>query len=114
MKLIRGEALKEMNKFKNNSIDHIITSPPYNMNLIVRNGKYTSRQIVKELSSKYEGFSDNLSMEEYFKFTKNILKECLRVTRGYIFYNIQFITGNKRALFKIIGEFNKYIKEIII
>lgn len=30
------------------------------MNLRIRNGKHCSRQIVKELSTKYEGFDDNL------------------------------------------------------
>ena len=44
--------LSTLKKFKENSIDCVITSPPYNMNLRIRNGKYCSRQIVKELSDK--------------------------------------------------------------
>ena len=47
--------LKEM---KDNSVDLVVTSPPYNMNLRIRNGEYTSRQIVKEMSSKYDDFDD--------------------------------------------------------
>lgn len=109
-----GDALNLLKKMKEDSFDHTITSPPYNMNLRVRGGKYTSRQIVKELSSKYEGFDDNLQMEEYYKWTEQVIKTLLRVTKGYIFYNVQFITGNKRALFKIIGKFNENIKEIIV
>lgn len=31
-----------------------------------------------------------------------------------VFYNVQFLTGNKRALFKLIGEFNEKLKEIIV
>jgi site-specific DNA-methyltransferase (adenine-specific) len=30
------------------------------------------------------------------------------------FFNIQIVTGSKEALFKIIGDFNKNIKDIII
>ncbi|MCC3160930.1 MAG: site-specific DNA-methyltransferase [Mollicutes bacterium PWAP] len=107
-------SLKEMKIMEENSVDHTITSPPYNMNLRVRGGKYVSRQIVREISTKYSNFDDNLTMEEYFNFTKKTLKELLRITEKYVFYNVQFITGNKRALFKIIGEFSDYIKEIII
>lgn len=109
-----GDSLKLMKKIKDNFIDHTITSPPYNMNLRVNGIKYCSRQIVKEFSTKYNTYSDNLSMDEYFNFTKNTINELLRITKGLVFYNIQFLTGNKRALFKIIGEFNEYIKEIII
>lgn len=114
LKLFNDDFFKVIKKMEDNSVTHTITSPPYNMNLRVSNNKYKSRQIVKELSSKYEGFDDNLSMDEYFNFTKKTLTELLRVTSGYVFYNVQFITGNKRALFKIIGEFNENIKEIII
>lgn len=113
-KLYLGNSLIEIKQIKNNSVDHVITSPPYNMNLRVRNNEYVSRQIVKEISTKYNGYDDNLTMEEYFQFTNKTLLELLRVTKKYIFYNIQFLTGNKRALFKIIGKFSNNIKEIVI
>ena len=113
-KLICGNCYDELIKMNNDSIDHVITSPPYNMNLRIRNASYCSRQIVKEFSTKYEGFSDNLPIDEYYNFHKNVLSELLRVTKKYIFYLIQPITGNKRALFKLIGEFNENLKEIII
>ena len=90
-----------------------ITSPPYNMNLRIRNGKYTSRQIVKEFSTKYKNFNDNLTMEDYYKFNEEVLNY---LTQGsnLVFFNIQFLTGNKRALFKLIGEFNEQLKEVIV
>lgn len=114
IKLLRGNCYEIIKKMENNSIDHVITSPPYNMNLRIRNGKYCSRQIVKEFSTKYNGFDDNLPMEEYFEFHKNVINELLRITRKYIFYIIQPVTGNKRALYKLLGEFNENIKEVII
>ena len=105
--------LDTMAKMPDNSIDLVITSPPYNMNLRIRNGKYCSRQIVKEFSTKYEGFDDNLPIEEYYKLHLKILKELLR-TSSVIFYNIQIVTGSKRAIFKIIGELSDYLKDIIV
>ena len=58
-----------------------VTSPPYNMNLRVRGGRYCSRQVVKELSTKYRAYPDNLPMDEYFQFNCDVLDELLRVSR---------------------------------
>lgn len=98
---------------EDNSIDSVITSPPYNMNLRIRNGVYCSRQIVKELSTKYANFDDNLPIDEYYELHLSILKELLRVS-NMVFYNIQIVTGSKRAIFKIIGELSDYLKDIVI
>lgn len=102
-----------LKKMPDNCVDLVITSPPYNMNLRIRNGKYCSRQIVKELSTKYEDFEDNLPIDDFYNFHKNILTELLRVS-DLVFYNIQIVTGSKRAFFKLIGEFSDNLKEIII
>lgn len=113
MQLINGNCLDTLKSLKDNSVDLTVTSPPYNMNLRIRAGKYCSRQLVKEISTKYVGYDDNLPMEKYFEFNKNVLNELLRVSK-IVFYNVQVLTGNKPALFRLIGEFHEYIKEIII
>lgn len=113
MEIINGNCLEELPKLEDNSFDLVITSPPYNMNLRIRNGKYCSRQIVKEISTKYKNYDDNLPIEKYFEMNKTVIEECLRVSE-MTFYNIQFLTGNKRAFYKIIGHFSDYLKEIII
>lgn len=111
--LLLGDCLDRMKEIPDRSVDAVITSPPYNMNLRIRNGKYVSRQIVKELTTKYDNFDDNLPMDDYFEFNKKVLNECLRVS-DLVFYNIQILTGNKPALFKIMGEFHDKIKELIV
>lgn len=111
--LILGNCLDVLKQMQDNSIDCVVTSPPYNMNLRIRNGKYCSRQIVKEISTKYEGYDDNLPMNEYFEFNKKIVDELLRVS-DLVFYNVQFLTGNKPALFKLLGEFSEKVKEFIV
>jgi len=111
--LIHGDCLEKMRGIESGSIDLIFTSPPYNMNLRIRNGKYCSRQIVKEISTKYHSFDDNLSMDDYYNFNKKVINECLRVS-DIVFYNVQFLTGNKPALFRLIGEFSDKLKEFII
>lgn len=105
--------LDTLKKMPDSSIDAVITSPPYNMNLRIRNGVYCSRQIVKELSTKYDGFSDNIPIDEYYNFHKKVIKELLRVA-DIIFYNIQIVTGSKRAFFKLMGDFSDKIKDVIV
>lgn len=98
--------LETLKRIPDNSIDLVLTSPPYNMNLRIRNGKYCSRQITKEFSTKYEGFDDNLPIDEFYNLHSSIIRELLR-TSSIIFYNIQIVTGSKRAFFKIIGFLKK-------
>ena len=112
-KIFNEDCIETLKRLDNNSIDCVITSPPYNMNLRIRNGKYCSRQIVKEISTKYSNFADNLPIEEYNKFHTNVLRELLRVSK-VVFYNIQIVTGSKRSIFKMIGEFNEFLKDIIV
>jgi len=111
--VLQGDCLELMKDIPDKSIDLVLTSPSYNMNLRIRNGKHCSRQIVKELTTKYVSFADNLPMNEYFEFNKKVINECLRVS-NLVFYNIQILTGNKSAIYKLMGEFNENIKEIIV
>ena len=111
--LFNQSCLSTMASLDDNHADLVITSPPYNMNLRIRNGKYCSRQVTRdEFSTKYNGFDDNLPIEEFYHQHKTILKELLRVS-PLIFYNIGIVTGSKRAFFKLIGDFNEQLKEII-
>ena len=111
--LMQGDCLDRMKEIPDGSADLVLTSHPYNMNLRIRNGKYCSRQIVKEISTKYVNYDDNLPMDDYFEFNKKVLLECLRIS-DLVFYNVQFLTGNKPALFKLLGEFHYNIKEFIV
>ena len=73
-KIYNEDCLEGMKRIPDKSVDLIFTSPPYNMNLRIRNGKYCSRQIVKEISTKYENFSDNYQ----WKIILNLIKKLLR------------------------------------
>lgn len=111
----------------NTKVDLVITSPPYNMNLRIRANPKTgirsfcSRQLKgDEFSSKYAGvnrdelvFYDNLPVDEFFEFHKSVLNKLLCVS-PIVFYNIQIVTGSKRAFFKLIGEFSDNLKDIIV
>ena len=111
--LYHGDCLEYLKKMDDLSVDLTFTSPPYNMRTRVRNGKYTTRETGEHFSKKYEDFHDALSIEEYYEFHKNVLTELMRVSKTTI-WNIQIVTGSKEAVFKLIGDFNKNIKDIIV
>ena len=116
-KIFNEDCVRTLKRIGDNCVDLVVTSPPYNMNLRIRNGKYLSRDITtrsdKSFSAKYEEFTDNMPVEEYYKLHSNILSELIRVG-GLVFYNISIVTGSKRAFFKMIGEFSDYLKDIIV
>ncbi len=105
--------LETMKRVSDNSVDLIITSPPYNMRTRIRNGKYTTREKSEHFSKKYQYFDDALSIEDFYEFHCKALLEMLRISK-IVCYNFQIVTGSKEAFFKIIGDFHKYIKDIII
>jgi len=119
MKLYNEDCLNVLQKMIDNKekVDCIITSPPYNMNLRIMNGKYVSRCNNKnhliEFSNKYDNYQDDLPMDKYFSFQDEFIDKALQVT-DLMFYNIQMITGNKVALLQLLGKYAEKIKEIII
>ncbi len=112
-RIYNESCLDTLKRMEDKEVDVVITSPPYNMNLRIRNGKYCSRQITEEFSTKYAGFNDNLPIDEYNSFHTEVLKELLRVSH-LVFYNIQIVTGSKRSVFKMIGEFSEQLKDIVV
>lgn len=113
------DCLQGMKQMQTGSVDCVITSPPYNFCLRVHGDKYTHRtkgEKRKGLNiNKYIGnLNDSLDMEDYYKWQCECIDEMLRVSTGLVFYNIQPITGNKWAVFNIIGKYADNIREIII
>ncbi len=112
-KIYNEDCLETMNRMPDNSINCVITSPPYNMRLRIRNGVYTDREMGAHFSKKYTDFGDALPIKEYERLHTEIIKELLRVS-PIVFWNIQIVTGSKEAIFKIIGTFAKEITDIIV
>ena len=96
-KFITDDCIKIMNEIPNESIDCIITSPPYNIRAynnkipdIQRNRDKKISQKMADLSNNgYDTYNDNMKTEEYIKWQQNCLLEMFRIlkTTGAIFYN---------------------------
>lgn len=110
-KIYNADCLEIMTELS--PVDLAITSPPYNMRARIRNGEYTTKETSQSFSKKYKYFDDALPIDQYYHLHNNILTKMLRLS-PIIFWNVQIVTGSKEAVFKIIGNFNKEIKDIVV
>ncbi|MBU0760332.1 MAG: DNA methyltransferase [Nanoarchaeota archaeon] len=62
-KIIHGDCLKELPKIPDNSIDLVITDPPFN------------------IGKKYNSYADTKTKEDYIKWCESWLSECARVLK---------------------------------
>ena len=89
-KLFCGDCLKIMKQIPDNSIDLIITSPPYNKSFYDKRKKQGGKNDVwKQRKIIYSNFTDNIAPEKYENWQKDFIKECLRILniKGSLFYN---------------------------
>jgi len=96
LNLTQGDCFVKMSEFLDDSVDVVITSPPYNRK---RNDKYNNHTDV---------------VEDYVGFLESSINDCLRVCSGNVFYNIQKNSYNKQDVHKIMGMFSEQIIEVII
>ena len=77
--IMHGDCLIGMKSMSSNSIDCIITSPPYNL----KNKKAGA------ITINYNTYDDNMSNEDYAKWQIEFLNECFRILKpdGNMFYN---------------------------
>lgn len=91
-KVLLGDILDTLKYLPNESIDLVITSPPYNIKNSTGNGLKDSRGGKWKnaaLVNGYQNYNDNLPHEEYVEWQRLCLSEMLRVIKndGAIFYN---------------------------
>ena len=88
---IRNEdCLETLSKIEDNSVDLIITSPPYNKNKYAKaNIESHSWRAMRGRQIAYDVYSDSMAQNEYDRWQRNVIEECLRVLKphGSIFYN---------------------------
>lgn len=92
-KIICGDSLKIMRTMPDESIDAVITSPPYNLSNSTGKGfKYkdnSGRWKNAKLRNGYDNYSDNIPRDEYVSWQRECITEMLRLIKptGAIFYN---------------------------
>lgn len=93
--LIYKDDILKINSIPNNSVDLIITSPPYNVDI------------------HYNSHADNLSYEDYLEFTQKWIKKCfdLAKSEGRFLLNIP-LDKNKGGQKSVGADFTKIAKDI--
>jgi site-specific DNA-methyltransferase (adenine-specific) len=97
-KIFNGNCVDEMSKMSENSIDLVVTSPPYNVGI------------------DYDAHDDRMSMDSYWQFTKDWLTQALRVLKsdGRIAINIPYEVNVQERGGRILfmAEFWSVMKEV--
>jgi len=96
VKLIHGDCLTEMALMEDGSITHALTSPPYN----------------RKRNDKYKNYDDDVA--DWGSWQINVIDQLLRITSGYVFYNIQTTYYNRADVYRLIGAYADQIKDIIV
>jgi len=113
-KIICGDCLEVMKNIPDNTIDCIITSPPYNKHSAKR--KCSNKDSWKKANIGYGNFKDDMPEDEYQEWQKKVLRECVRILNqnGSIFYNHKPRIVNHKTIFphEWLGEFN--VRQMII
>lgn len=84
------DCLETLSKIDDNSIDLVVTSPPYNKNAYASSsGVDKSWSALRGRQIPYDKCDDAMPPEEYEKWQKKVISECLRVLKphGSLFYN---------------------------
>ncbi len=93
--LIYKDDILKINSIPNNSVDLIVTSPPYNVDI------------------HYNSHADNLSYEDYLEFTQKWMKKCFELTKseGRFLLNIP-LDKNKGGQKSVGADFTRIAKDI--
>ena len=91
-KFVCGDAVKTMSKMPDESVDLVVTSPPYNLKNSSGNGMKDGRGGKWASAALLDGYSDhndNMPHDEYVKWQRDCLTEMFRLLKpdGAIFYN---------------------------
>lgn len=97
-KIINGDCIEVMKTFPEGSIDLVVTSPPYNVNIT------------------YDVYQDDLPMDKYYEWTKDWLKEAFRVLKddGRIAVNVpnELNVQERGGRILFVAEFWMMMKEV--
>jgi len=113
--IITGDCLEIMKEIPSDSIDLIVTSPPYNKHA-TKMKTYSHNPSWRYYGIDYGVYKDDLPEPEYQEWQKKVLREMVRIIKptGSICYNHKNRSVNNRIIspFEWLSEFN--IRQVII
>jgi len=108
--IICGDCLEVMKDWPDGCVDLVLCSPPYNMG----KGPSLGYQPNSTVGQAYYGdYVDDMPDEEYSDWIIKSIHRCLEISR-YVFWNMQYLTGTKDVIARLIGSFSNRTKDIFI
>lgn len=89
-KIFNQDCIDGMKIIPDESVDLIVTDPPYNKNFYApSSGKSESWSAMRGRQIPYDVYNDSMPPQDYENWQKKIISECLRVLKpsGSLFYN---------------------------
>lgn len=109
IKIYNEDCFETMKRFSDNSIQTILTSPPYCTSN--RAGKKSTVTLTTSTtkyypSLRYDVFSDNMTPDEYVSWTIRLFKEFDRILakNGCVVYNISYSSDNRDTMFRVVSH----------
>jgi DNA modification methylase len=107
--LYKAEALSFMKEMDDNSVDIIVTSPPYNLM-----GQYSCKsQMNRSFTSKRleDWYDDKMDEKEYQQWQKECVSEMVRICKGSVFYvhQVRYAWGRKNEFYHPIHWLNEFV-----
>ena len=102
IQIFNGDCLRILPTLATNSADMVFTSPPYNTGNSGKN------------KDMYTEYIDDASNFNYHKLLSGMLSESLRICKGAVFVNINYMNNSKKVLYKWLSDFSENLRENII
>lgn len=96
-RIYNEDCLATLSRMDDESVDLIVTSPPYNKNFYASaSGDTKSWSNLRGRQIAYDSYNDDMHPDDYADWQKRIISECLRVLKptGSMFYNHKDILAN--------------------
>ena len=98
--ILQGDVLARLRELPDESVEIVVTSPPYNLVREWSGGGPASS--MKSLEARYEDWYPDMKEEiEYQDWQKQVVRECLRVARSSVFYNhkVRYAYKRRRCIY---------------
>lgn len=89
-KIYNEDCLQLLSRIDDESVDIVVTSPPYNKNIYASSsGDTKSWSNLRGRQIAYDTYDDAMAPEDYERWQKKVISECLRILKptGSMFYN---------------------------
>lgn len=113
--IYKEDCLETLAKMEDNSIDLIVTSPPYNKNFYApSSGKSESWSAMRGRQIPYDVYNDSMPPQDYANWQREIISECIRVLKptGSLFYNHKDILVGGGLSVPLMSMISMYINRL--